>query len=99
MSQTEDTIIEEILKYVAQKGGPLSQWYVGISKDPQKSLFKEHNVPKDKTPWFYRFAFDHIEAERIEDALLRRGFDGASMNKDINAKGIYVYKKNSQTKE
>ena len=99
MSQVEEDIIEQVLKYIAEKGGKRAQWYVGVAKDPKKALFKEHRVPKSGTPWYYKNAMDHTEALRIEDRLLREGLDGAVFNKDIKAIGVYVYRKSGHTKD
>jgi len=99
VSQVEDNIIEAVLRYAASKGGRRTQWYVGIAKDPKKALFKVHKVPKNKTPWMYKFAFDINEAIRIEDRLLREGFDGDKFPSDRKANGIYVYRKTGETRE
>ncbi|HDQ25853.1 MAG TPA: hypothetical protein ENN43_03800 [bacterium] len=99
MSQVEQNVIEAILKYVKIKGGNNMNWYVGVSKDPERSMFKEHNVDKTKNPWMYKSASDNLEAVRIEEYLLKLGFDGASIVRDVKATGVYVYRKAPNTKE
>lgn len=97
MSITEQNVMDAIMKYVTSKGGAKSLWYVGLAKDPKKTMFKEHNVAEHGSPWFYNFAADPQEALRIYDKLMMMGFDGARLPKDPNVTGIFVFKKTGKT--
>jgi len=99
MSQTEDAVKESIMNYVAKRGGAYGYWYVGVTRDVKKDLFKKHNVDKNKVPWFYKDAFDYSEACRIYEYMLKAGFDGDKIPKDIKAKTVYVYRKSRDTRE
>ncbi|MFP4466672.1 MAG: hypothetical protein ACLFP1_06455 [Candidatus Goldiibacteriota bacterium] len=99
MGMVEQELKEAIIEYVRKKGGPFSGWYVGVSKKPDKSIFKDHKVPKKGSPWFYKFASDSMESARVYEQLLMMGFDGDKKSSDPGAFGVYVYRKSKETKE
>jgi len=99
MALNEKELIDEIVKYAAEKGGIHSEWYVGVSKDPQKSLFKKHNVDKNTDLWMYNHAAFAVDAQRALDRLLMMGFDGEAASSDKDATVVFIYKKKQHTKE
>lgn len=46
MQMIKETLISEIQKYINNNGGVASGygWYVGVTVDPKRRLFREHNV-------------------------------------------------------
>jgi hypothetical protein len=98
MAKDEKELVDLIVKYAAHKGGAKGTWYVGVSKDPQKKLFKVHGVDKQNDSWIFDHAVDTVEAARIIDKLLMMGFDGEALH-EPDGTGIYVYQKKEHTKE
>jgi predicted GIY-YIG superfamily endonuclease len=54
-------IIPEIDAYIQKEGSEYGSWYAGITNDPRRRLFTDHNVV-EKSWWIYR------EAHTVEDA-------------------------------
>ncbi len=99
MALNEKDILDEILKYTAEKGGIHSEWYAGAAKDPQKALFKKHNVDKKNDLWMFDFAAFSVDAQRAVSRLVMMGFDGEAVNSDKEATGVFIYRKKQHTKE
>ncbi len=99
MAKYSEDLLEEIVKFVNEHGANYREWYVGISKEPEKDLFKKHNVQKNGDLWMYDLATDLNNAKQVEEKLVMMGFDGASMPSDSKAVGVYIYKKRGHTKE
>ena len=98
MAKDERELLEMFSKYSASKGGAKGSWYVGISKDPQKKLFKQHGVDKAKDFWVYDYSVDVTEGLRVIDRLLMSGYDGEAPHSP-DGTGVYMYQKRSHTKE
>jgi hypothetical protein len=98
LAKDEKELIDHILRYTASKGGGKGNWYVGVSKDPQKMLFKKHGVDKSRDLWFFDYSVDVTEASRVIDRLLMDGFDGEAPHTP-DGTGIYIYQKSPHTKE
>ena len=85
-----------IVDYISKSGDPFSAWYCGITKDPTRKLFKEHNVSKDSGRWCYLKCANHTEARSVEKILLEYGCDGdggGGGGGDASSVFVYVYKK------
>ena len=89
----------EILAYMKEFGGDFSEYYVGISNDPENALFKSHQVDRGKDPWLYKQALTHQAARTAQDYFLSRlKSDGEAIvggNEDWDC--VYVYKKSQRT--
>jgi hypothetical protein len=98
MTKSEMELRNEIKNFIDENGGSYKSWYVGISSDPAKRLFNEHNVDEKNDVWIYDFAFSADVARKIEDYFVNYlGTDGGTGGGDEYSKGIYAYKKNSRT--
>ena len=94
---SEELIKMKIETYIKRDGSPYFSWYVGISENPEKRLFEEHYVAEDGL-WIYEFAPDSSAARRIESYFLNvLGTDGGLDKEEIDAKGVYAYKKTDYT--
>ena len=89
----------EILAYIKEFGGEFSDYYVGVSDYPKKSLFKVHNVNRKKDPWLYKQALTLQAAKTAQDYFVNRlkvdGMPSTSLNEDTDC--VYVYKKSQRT--
>lgn len=89
----------EILAYIKEFGGEFSDYYVGVADDPEKALFKSHQVDRKKDPWLYKQALTFQAARTAQDYFLSRlKADGdAVIDGDENTDCVYVYKKSKRT--
>tara|TARA_B100000315_G_C14405346_1_gene508426 strand:- start:401 stop:817 length:417 start_codon:yes stop_codon:yes gene_type:complete len=89
----------EILAYMKEFGGDFSEYYVGVSDDPENALFKSHQVDRGKDPWLYKQALTYQAARTAQDYFLSRlKSDGEAIaggNEDWDC--VYVYKKSQRT--
>jgi hypothetical protein len=92
-------ITSDLANHVQQAGGSYSQWYVGVTADPEQRLFSDHNVDKENGAWIYRQCESSTEARDIEKRLLALGFDGGTGGGDFTAYYVYAYKVTYHTKE
>ena len=60
----------EILAYMKEFGGDFSDYYVGITHDPENALFKNHRVDSKKDPWLYKQALTFQAARSAQDYFL-----------------------------
>lgn len=100
MSESSETIVKEINDYISNCSGKYySDYYVGITKDPEDRLFSEHNVNKEDGCWVYRLAKDIENARNAEKALLEKGMKGGDGGGDDTSVYVYCYQITNYTKE
>jgi hypothetical protein len=89
----------EILAYIKEFGGGFSDYFVGVTDDPEAALFNKHNVHRTKDPWLYKQALTFQAARTAQDYFLSRlkadGEPVLDRNEDIDC--VYVYKKSERT--
>lgn len=95
---TEAQIKSDIHDFIRKGGGAYKEWYVGVTSDPEKRLFEEHNVDKAKDLWIYRTADSASIARSVEQYFIDLGCDGGPGGGDYTAKVVYAYKKSWRTK-
>jgi len=96
MTQSQNRIIGKFLNFIQSQGGPLSNWYVGVSEDARRRLFIEHGVePTD--PHIIEIADNVKEAREVETFFINKGMDGAPGGGD-DTNMVYAYKKMPHTK-
>ena len=44
----------EFLGYIKGLGGRFEDWYVGVTDDPERSLFAVHGIERGVDPWIYK---------------------------------------------
>ncbi len=92
-NSSNQTIYDDMVKHINKSGDPFSAWHCGITSDPKRRLFKEHNVSKDNGSWKYSKCDNHTGARSVEKALLEHGCDGGGGGGDASSIFVYVYKK------
>ncbi|GAA4279404.1 hypothetical protein [Aquimarina mytili] len=92
MSKEANIIVHEIEKYLTGcSGKDYSNYYVGVTKDPLKRLFIEHNVPQEDGCWTYEKAIDSDNAREAEKILLSKGMKGGDGGGDTTSMFVYCY--------
>lgn len=96
---SEQQIHNEIMKYIHDDGQNYGSWYVGISSDPRKRLFIDHNVQEKDSWWIYRKAESPQNARNVEEFIINKyKTDGGIGGGDEFTKYVYAYKKIESTK-
>ena len=91
-----DILVKRIRMYMSKFEGDYSDWYVGIAKDIDEELFKQHKVDEDGIWISFGADTDEI-AKEVEKYFLEKNCDGNAVKLDENVRIIYAYKKNSKT--
>jgi len=76
-----------------------SGFYVGITDNPERSLFQEHLVSKDRNWWMYVPCDNATIAKGVEKHYLDLGMNGSEEGGDDSSKFVYFYIITSKTKE
>jgi len=98
MAKEKQVIINEVNTHIQKEGSGYKTWYVGISRDPRKRLFNDHNVSEKNSWWIWREATSSTVAREIESYFVDNlGTDGGTGGGDYSSKFVYAYKKASTT--
>jgi predicted GIY-YIG superfamily endonuclease len=89
----------KIEQHISDRGGSLSAWYAGITDDPERRLFTEHNVSKQTGHWVYRKCSTDDIAREVEQHFLGKGCKGGPGGGKRAAKYVYAYKVTNSTVE
>ncbi len=93
-------LINGIKDYVSKNGGSYSDWYVGITSNPESRIFSDHNVNKHGGVWVHGVAPSSQVAREVEDYFINvLGADGGSGGGDFTSTTVYAYKKTSYTRQ
>lgn len=97
--EAKDTqlIVNEILAQIRKEGSSIGKWYVGVTSDVEKMLFREHNVSKEEARFCYHKAFNSDDAGYVGKVLVDCGCDGGSGG-EAAAVFVYAYLKTESTK-
>lgn len=100
MGKTSSQIVSDIENYASTKcsGKNYSDYYVGITNDPEKRLFTDHNVLRDAC-WIYIDAESNDIARSAEKTLLDKGMKGGEGGGDESSLFVYCYQITTSTKE
>lgn len=92
MEANDKEIIERIDEHLKNSGRRYySDFYIGITNDPERRLFDEHKVKKDGMWWIYSKA-DNIETAReVEKYYLDKGMRGGDGGGDDTSVYVYCY--------
>lgn len=99
MAKSKEEIIEDIEDHIANRGGDLDEWYVGIAAKPRERLFDDHSVDEDNGFWIHRRASSDSVAREIEQYFLDQGAQGGTGGGDEDTTAVYAYKITSSTRE
>ncbi len=92
-AESKDAIINAINEYILNTKCKKSDWYVGITSNPEHRLFSEHNVNKNNGQWIYKKATSDSVARAIEKEYINAGCDGGDGGGGSDSVYIYAYLK------
>jgi hypothetical protein len=90
--------IADIEKHIIEHGGSFDSWYVGITDDPYRRLFSEHNVNETFDSWIYRDAHNHQCArDMIRHLVTHLGASGGDERGNSFSRYVYAYRVREHT--
>ena len=92
----QETFIK-IKSLIDQYGSAYSNWYTGITSDPETRLFQQHGVSKDTDVWTFQRCQSEQGARDVEAALLELGCDGGPGGGEKSCDYNYAYRKSRNT--
>ena len=101
MGKDYQTIIREVIHHITNQCmfSGTSDFYVGITNDPEVTLFTEHNVNRKLGCWTYSEALNDQHAREAEKLLISQGMNGDPGRADNPGIIVYCYKITSDTQE
>ncbi|MFQ5455061.1 MAG: hypothetical protein ACE5EA_02515 [Nitrospirota bacterium] len=90
-----EEIIEDFDEHIHRCGGNYSVWYVGITSNPDRSLFDKHSVNRERDAWIYYNCGVKRITQQVEEFFLRKGCNSATDSSDKSGNYVYAYKKSS----
>jgi hypothetical protein len=99
-TKPKSQVQEEIKAHINEEGSGYSNWYVGITADPEKRLFQDHDVPREDHWWIYRKTASEDIAREVEEYFIDvLGTAGGGGGGDGNSVYVYAYKRTSITED
>lgn len=93
-------IVNEIKRGVQNVAKTVPQdYFVGITSNPDKRMFEEHNLDEISSKYAYFMAQSKIEAKKALAALLSLNMNGFPVSDKIPGKYVYCYKIEGKSKE
>ncbi len=99
MAYSVQQIKFEIFGYIKEFGSNFDDWFVGISCDPKKTMFEQHQVDEKNDIWLYKQAVSFKACRTIQTYFLENlKTDGSPVlegTEDTDC--IYLFKKSERT--
>ena len=89
----------DLYNYISRNDGKFSDWYVGISQNPEHRLFTQHKVSKQSGTWSYTPLTKQKIARAFEQVLIAFGCKGGGGGSDNELLSVYAYKITQYTDE
>lgn len=100
MAKKFEKIVEDINNHLTKSNRKYySDFYIGVSDNAIKSLFKDHHVDADHAWWIYRTAASANVARDVQCHFLELGMRGENRTVDAAATMVYCYAVGPTTSE
>ena len=98
LSKFEQPIVNDIVDIVNKAGGHFDLFYVGITRDPSRSLFIKHKVSEINGIYNYYRIPNYEVAYRIKEYCIRTlGMDGLMGVDGFESTHVYIFMKTPDT--
>lgn len=98
--KTSEIIVNDIEKYILTCPGKYySEFYIGITNDPEIRLFSEHHVDIHEGCWTFHRAIDIEQARAVEKNMLDKGMKGGPGGGTSTSIYVYCYQMTAETIE
>ena len=88
MAPSKEFIIKDIRKFIGKD--KFSMWYFGITNDPERRLFKEHNVHEKRGNYIWHTT-NSLNIARVIERLFIFQFGCKGNIGGGNCKSVFVY--------
>jgi hypothetical protein len=89
----------DILAYVKEFSRHWTDWYIGVTDDPQAALFGKHGLDRDQDIWLYKQAVSFAACRNVQKYYIEtHNMDGelaSSGTADTDC--VYLYKKSERS--
>ena len=92
-------IIRDITEFMIARGGYYYQWCVGITSEPRKRLFADHNLDEERDVWISRDCGSETTAGEVERHFLESGCQESTRVGEPSSTHVYLYKISKHTIE
>jgi PAS domain S-box-containing protein len=96
-SKSSEIVLMEMLEFIQKEGGQPNTWCVGVTNDPRRQLFDEHQVQYQHDAWIYRTAASDREAQHIQAFFLEYGLNEGRGVLQSGSRMVYAYRKSINT--
>lgn len=90
MPMTFDDASLKLLVFIGHYPAPKSAWYAGITCDPERLLYVDHNVDRDTNTHLVVQCQTKQEAATLKDYLVE-DYGCTGVTGDSNDHGLYVF--------
>jgi PAS domain S-box-containing protein len=97
MAKSSEIILMDVLEFIQKEGGHPQTWCVGVTNDPRRRLFDEHQVHYQNDAWIYRTAASESEALHIQAFFLEFGLNEVKGYRRSGHRMVYAYRKSIST--
>ena len=94
----ESNLQNDINSYICKNAEYYREFYVGITSNPTKRLFEEHNVSENNDVYIYIEADSEEIARAVEKHFIDKGCKG-DQGGGTYPRHVYAYKISSNTSE
>jgi len=98
MVKPSEIIVMEMLEFIQREGGHPKIWCIGLTNDPRRRLFDEHQVHYQNDAWIYRTAASEAEALYVQTYFSQIGLYEVGGELRSGYRMVYAYKKSINTK-
>jgi len=98
MAKSSEIIVMEMLEFIQREGGHPKTWCVGVTNDPRRRLFDEHQVHYQNDGWIYRTVASEGEALHVQAYFLEFGLIEVKGDLRSGSRMTYAYRKSINTK-
>ena len=92
-------VITSIEQHMSKYSRYYDEWYVGITNNPERRMFNEHNVYESEDRYICYDCEVHLTARSIEQYFLDKGCKGGHGGGDETSTFVYAYKIKNHTQE
>lgn len=89
----------DVLAYVKEFSIHWTDWYIGVTDDPQVALFGTHGLDRDLDIWLYKQAVSFAACRNVQKYYLEtHKMDGELVsNGTADTDCVYLYKKSARS--
>jgi hypothetical protein len=96
LAKSSEIIVMEMLEFIYREGGHPNNWCIGVTNDPRRRLFDEHQIHYKNDSWIYRTATSEGDALQVHSYFLEFGLVKGEEVWQSGACAVYAYRKHAE---